>query len=76
MRLLSQYLYCALIQWRYLMTKLVTLSAAIEKQLYITLKKSRNFVEKTSVTLQKLIIKDEMDLMNYKSPYRGLWKNH
>ena len=58
------------------MTKLVTLSAAIEKQLYITLKKSRNFVEKTSVTLQKLIIKDEMDLMNYKLPNRIVWKNH
>ena len=58
------------------MTKLVTLSAAIEKQLCITLKKSRNFVEKTSVTLQKLIIKDEMDLMNYKLPNRIVWKNH
>ena len=45
------------------MTKLVTLSAAIEKQLCITLKKSRNFVEKTTVKLQKLIIVDEMDLM-------------
>ena len=46
------------------MTKLVTLSAAIEKQLCITLKKSRNFVKKTTVKLQKLII--ALDLMNYK----------
>ena len=52
------------------MTKLVTLSAAIEKQLCITLKKSRNFVKKTTVKFQKLII--ALDLMNYKLPNRVL----
>ena len=52
------------------MTKLVTLSAAIEKQLCITLKKSRNLVKKTTVKFQKLII--ALDLMNYKLPNRVL----